>query len=143
MAVMSDVFYNKTVTIYNKSTSDDVMGADTWYPTVLSNVRVLFEHGKHKSLEGESVTNDVRLHISTVDLSPEYLKPIEWLTKEDKSGYFTLQQSSDFFVIGDTSSEDTSTSDFLEYMKSKYDDLFMIVSVGEFELIPHLEVIGA
>lgn len=37
---MGDIFYNKTVTVYNK-TSDDLMGSETWYATVLKNVRLI------------------------------------------------------------------------------------------------------
>ena len=41
---MGDIFYNKTVTVYNK-TSDDLMGSETWYATVLKNVRLIVTKG--------------------------------------------------------------------------------------------------
>lgn len=36
---MGDIFYNRTVTVYNK-TSDDLMGSETWYATVLKECTV-------------------------------------------------------------------------------------------------------
>ena len=48
---MGDIFYNKTVTVYNK-TSDDLMGSETWYATVLKNVRLIVTKGANVSNSG-------------------------------------------------------------------------------------------
>ena len=46
---MGDIFYNKTVTVYNK-TSDDLMGSETWYATILKNVRLIVTKGANVSI---------------------------------------------------------------------------------------------
>lgn len=141
---MSDVFYNKTVTVYNKVISDaDIMGNETWYAKVLSDVRILTAHRRNAGTGGLSDADTVRMHIKTDNLSVPYKKPVEWGALEDKSTAFTLQPGEDFFVVGDTSSEDTTVDNFYEYMRASYDDCFKVTNVDEFELIPHLEVGGA
>lgn len=47
-----DPFYNKTVTVYSKTTEDDVMGRDIWYPYVLDSVRLLVSQGANRTKSG-------------------------------------------------------------------------------------------
>lgn len=136
-----DVFYNKTVTIWNRAESDDVMGSESWFPTVLNNVRLLVSKGRNMATSGLTEADKAKLHISTKDLSKEYMEPIEWDKSDNKSEAFTLCQDRDFFTVGDTSSV-VPTDDFYQYMKSNYDGVYMVGNVDTFELIPHLEVGG-
>lgn len=128
---MGDIFYNKTVTVYNRSV-EGLMEKETWYPTVLKDVRLL-------------ITDSAKLFIKTNNLSKEYKKPLEWqnLSAEDKAKTFTLTSGVDFFVEGDTTAEVPAESDFFSYMKEKYDNCFKVTNADVFELIPHLEVGGA
>lgn len=140
---MGDVFYNKTVTVYNRSV-EGLMGKETWYPTVLENVRLLIAKGENISKTGMESADSAKLSIKMENLSKEYKKPLEWqnLSAEDKAKTFTLTSGVDFFVENDTSSEVPTESDFFSYMKEKYDNCFKITNADVFGLIPHLEVGG-
>lgn len=142
---MGDIFYNKTVTVYNRTT-DDLMGAEKWYPTVLENVRLLITKGANISKSGMASADAVNLYVKP-ELFPEksksYLQPKEWQNSEEKENYFTFTDGEDFFVEGDTSAEEILEEDFFSYMKEKYDNCFKVTNVDKYDLIPHLEVGGA
>lgn len=141
---MGDIFYNKTVTVYNRTT-EGLMEKETWYPTVLKDVRLLITKGENVSKSGMESADSAKLFIKTNNLSKECKKPLEWqnLSAEDKAKTFTLTSREDFFVEGDTTVEVPTERDFFSYMKEKYDNCFMVTNVDVFELIPHLEVGGA
>ena len=141
---MGDIFYNKAVTVYNRTT-EGLMEKETWYPTVLKDVRLLITKGENVSKSGMESADSAKLFIKTNNSSKEYKKPLEWqnLSAEDKAKAFTLTSGVDFFVEGDTSAEVPTESDFFSYMKEKYDNCFKVTNVDVFELIPHLEVGGA
>ncbi len=141
---MGDIFYNKTVTVYNKTT-DGLMGKETWYATVLENVRLLVTKGANTSKSGMDSADAASLYVKFELLqedAKEYLAPKAWKNSSDKEKYFTFTSGEDFFVEGDTSHEE-QTEDFFEYMKDKYDNCFKVTNVDRYELIPHLEVGGA
>ena len=141
---MGDIFYNKTVTVYNR-TVEELMEKETWYPTVLKNVRLLVTKGANVSKSGMGSADAARLHVK-FELLPEgtkeYLMPKAWQNSTEKESYFTFTSGEDFFVEGDTSQEE-QTEGFFAYMKEKYDNCFKITNVDTYELIPHLEVGGA
>ena len=141
---MADIFYNKTVTVYNR-TAEGLMEKETWYPTVLENVRLLLVNSKNVSKTGLNNADSVKLFIKTDNLSKDYKKPLEWqnLSAEEKENSFTLTCGVDFFVEGDVSKESVQENDFFSYMKQKYDNCFKVMNVEVFELIPHLEVGGS
>ena len=141
---MGDIFYNKTVTVYNRSV-EGLMEKETWCPTVLKDVRLLITKGENVSKSGMESADSAKLFIKTNNLSKEYKKPLEWqnLSTEDKAKTFTLASGADFFVEGDTTAEVPTESDFFSHMKEKYDNCFKVTDVDVFELIPHLEVGGA
>ena len=144
---MGDIFYNKTVTVYNK-TSDDLMGTETWYATVLKNARLLVTKGANVSKSGMDSADAASLYVKPEllqDGCKKYLPAKEWLRMPDKCKdyFFTFTSGEDFFVEGNTSSENISESDFFLYMKEKYDNCFRVTNVDRYELIPHLEVGGA
>ena len=140
---MGDIFYNKTVTVYNR-TVEGLMEKETWYPTVLKDIRLLITKGENVSKSGMESADSAKLFIKTDKLSKEYKKPLEWqnLSAEDKAKTFTLTSGVDFFVEGDTTAEVPTESDFFSYMKEKYDNCFKVTNADVFELIPHLEVGG-
>lgn len=143
---MGDIFYNKTVTVYNKTT-DCLMGTETWYPTVLENVRLLVTKGANVSRSGMGSADAASLYIKHEllhDGCKGYLPAKEWQRMPDKCKefFFTFTGGEDFFVEGNTSLEEP-TEGFFEYMKDKYDNCFKVTNVDRYELIPHLEVGGA
>ena len=138
---MKDIFYQDTVTIYNKY-EDKKAGITTYFPTVLENVRLLITKGANIAKSGMDTADSATLSIYTDTLEKPYMLPKEWSRLEDKTAAFTLA-AGDFFVKGDTSTEDVATKEFAQYMKKKYDNLFTVTTVDEYKLIPHLEVGGA
>lgn len=141
---MGDIFYNKTVTVYNRSV-DGLMETETWYPTVLENVRLLVTKGANVSKSGMESADAARLHVKfelLPDGTKEYLTPKAWKNCTEKEKYFTFTGGVDFFVEGDTSNEPVQETGFYSYMKEKYDNCFLVSNVDVYELIPHLEVGG-
>lgn len=138
---MADLFFNKTVTLWNCSNSDDVMEEEIWYPTVLENVRLIETKGRNVSTSGIKEADSAKLHILTSNLKKPYLEPKEWDALDDKSQAFTLCQEKDFFVKGDVSEIET-VDNFFQWMKDHYDGVYQITTVDRFEVIPHLEVGG-
>lgn len=136
-------FYDKTVTIYNKTVGNDpLMGRTVWIPTVLEGVRLLVTKGANITVSGTGSADTARLHIRTDNLPKPYLKPLEWQNVKEKEAYFTLTDGEDFFVEGNTTAENASQKDFMGYMKKKYDHCYEITNVDTYELIPHFEVGG-
>lgn len=147
MIWMGDVFYNKTVTIWNKS-ADGLWETEAWHPTIIRNVRLLVSRGNNIQNSGNATADSVRLHIDdsiSIPAKP-YVLPADWkrLSDDEKERFFTLESENDsFFVEGDVTSEDPSVQEnFFEYMKMNYSNCFKISSVDRFEIIPHFEVWG-
>lgn len=136
-----DEFYNKTVTLYNMAKGATSLDSDTWYPTLLSNVRLLINKGANIGSVGASDADSAKLSIKDEYLIKPYMKPIAWKNSNNKADYFTLDENS-FFVAGDTTAESTASDDFFNYMKNKYDDCYKITTADRYELIPHFEVGG-
>lgn len=134
------LLYNKTVTIFNHAT-EDLMEDETWYPTVLHNVRLIETKGLNVSKSGSADADSAKLHIKLEGLKKTFMEPVAWSQLDDKSEAFTLCQEKDFFVVGDASYEEV-TGDFFNHMKANFDGVYQITSVDKFELIPHLEVGG-
>lgn len=132
-----DVFYNDTVTVYNRHEEGYT---EKWYPTVLRGVRLLVTKGANMSKSGMDSADSAKLSIITEDTEKPYLPQKEW-EKADMEANFTMQ-AGDFFVRGDTSTEDSEKEDFAEYMKHNYDDCFTVTTVDTYSLIPHIEVGG-
>lgn len=136
---MSDVFYNKTVTVYNKISTGGVVGSAVWYPTVLTDARLIVSKGANITKSGIESADSAKLSVRKLD---DYLEPIEWKQSSDKASHFTFSEDGDFFVEGDTSAEDSTQSGFYAYMKTHYDNCFKVTTCDRFYLIPHLEVGG-
>lgn len=135
-------FYTKTVTIFNYSPGSDVLDEETYYATVLHNVRLLEAAARETVTDEVKEADKARLHIRLDQLGAiNYVQPIVYNSLQDKTNYFTLCQDKDFFAVGDLSGV-TVTDNFFKYMKEHYDSVYMVSSVDKFDLIPHLEVGG-
>lgn len=144
---MTDPFYCKTVTIWNKCI-DGLWEKEVWIPTVIENVCLLASRGNNIQNSGNAAADSARLHISDAlsDSQKKYMPYAEWITLADseRESYYTLEsENNSFFVEGDSSKEDPSVQvNFFEYMKENYGNCFRITSVDRFEVIPHFEVWG-
>ena len=138
---MADVFFNRTVTVFNHCV-DNLLGEETWYPTVLTDVRLLETKGANVHTSGIAEADAARLHIMTDNLPKPYLDPIAWSKTDDKTESFTLCQDKDFFVVGNVSSVTPTTDNFLKEMKSNYDGVYQITNVDKYDIIKHFEVGG-
>ena len=145
---MSDPFYNKTVTVWNRYV-DGIWEKETWLPTVIGNVRLLVSRGNNIQNSGNSAADSARLHISNEMSIPAkpYLPAEAWgaLPLDEKKKYFTLDSGNEsFFIEGDMSSVNADVYDdgVFKCMKENYSNCFKITSVDRFEIIPHFEVWG-
>ncbi len=139
-----DVFYNKTVTVYNKYETGGIKGTEVWLPTVFENVRLQINKGANVTTSGLKDADRARLHIKRNSLPKPYLMPLQWqaLPDEEKPNYFTLTGGTDFFVEGDVSVVEASKDGFFSYMKQKYDNCYKITNADCYDLIPHFEIGG-
>lgn len=134
-----DIFYNKTVTIYNKIEEDY---REIYYPTVLNGVRLLIGKAASFGEKGVEGSDNALLSIkNNSDLEKPYLPEKKWKKEAQREEFFTLKEG-DFFVEGNTEEEDTNIENFFEHMKADYDNVFQITKVQQYELIPHFEVGG-
>lgn len=138
---MWEKFYNKTVTVFNQTT-DDLLGKEIWYATVLENVRLIETKGANVTSTGLTDTDASKLFIHLDTLDKPYVTPKIWQKLSDKTTAFTFTEDNDFFVLGDMSDVDLNKKNLFSYMKDTYDSVYRVTSVDKYELIPHLEVGG-
>ncbi len=140
--------YNETITLFNRYKSDS---GDIWYPTIIKNVDLIIDTASIIAQYGEKNENGARLHIKLVNgciSDKPYLQPKEWrgLLNDVLGEFITVQSSTDFFIRGEYDEEPISDDDFKEgffaYIKKHKDNVFSVTSVGEYTLIPHLEILG-
>ena len=139
---MGDIFYNKTVTVFNQYMEDGPTGGERWQATILNDVRLIETQGANIEKSGISGADSASLYIRTNTLEKEYKEPKEWSRLEDKTDSFTLAKDTDFFVCGDMAAEYTGQADFFNFMKENFDGVYKITTVDRYDLIPHLEVGG-
>lgn len=145
---MADIFYNKTVTIWNKY-ADSIYESEVWLPTLIENVRLIVSEGNNIMKSGVDNVDSARLHIDdaiSVSSKP-YLEPMAWkeLPTSEKANYYTLESLDDtFFVEGDYTETDYTEHlfNFYEHMKLTCNNCFRINKVDRFDLIPHFECWG-
>lgn len=139
--------FRNEVTLFNYSEIEN-----KYYPTLFENVEI---QPKYKTLftpesvqDSDSVLLLVKFQkdgfgkfVFKENGSPKYfLSPKGFNTIENKSEYFTLQNSYDFFVKGDFSNE---TEVIYEDFKNSHDEVFLIHSVKDFEDdLKHWEIEG-
>ena len=105
MKVMARRLRPQTVTLYNYLGT--VGGAMQFQRTVLGRVALNAAYQQALSMRGVTTTDKAQLTVDLrdVDASRQYIPYHEWLTKADKSSYYTFAQSNDFFVVGDVADE--------------------------------------
>lgn len=147
--------YDETITLFNRYHSN---AGDTWYPTVIRGVNLTIDKASIVARYGENNENSAALHIKYQrdidnDISiagKKYREPKVWadLLNDDLGGYITFKTGNegDFFITGDYGLEviedNAYTNGFLSYCRKKYDNVFVLTSVGRYDLIPHFEILG-
>lgn len=91
-------WWDKKITIYNKYT-DESTRVTTWYKTVLTEPRCFWKNTGDKTVVGNAVLDTKRI-ICRIPETSKYLPLKEWLSLDDKTTKFTLQQS-DIIVLGE------------------------------------------
>ena len=145
--------YNRTITVFNRSGSEK--NGFVWFPTVIDGVYLIIDKGAGMVKTGLAEANKANLHIQYISVGGKvlvvgkpYMLPKEWNTQsdEEKATSITFNEGCDFFIDGEYAEkvivEDESiyTNGLLSYMKSKYDNVFKINTVGKYSLIPHFEI---
>lgn len=134
--------YDKTVTIFNKD-------EDVWRATVLHDVQLIEKTGQNASKDGNSSADTATLMIHiTEEVRRKYTGPIAYEQSADKEELFTLR-TGDFFAVGEYDGcineilePYSEYGGFYQYMKAKHDSVYNIVSVIQYDMIPHFEVGG-
>lgn len=140
--------YHDTITVFNRYHSR--LG-DMYYPTILHNVNVNKDKARIASVYGELSQDTVVLNVRLEDGSIEgkrYMGPKEWARQltDDLGEYITFAPQ-DFFMEGEYPNtqpipDDDYLDGFYNAVNAEYDNVFLITSVSEFSVIPHLEITG-
>lgn len=128
-----------TVTLYNKYKDGT---AEKWQRTVLRGVFWNSSRGATIRKTGSASADGLQLIIPfNVDTERTYLRPLEFASAVDKSGYWTLQRK-DTVILGEIENEVLSSASQLEKM---YDDVLLINNVDTKDFggdMAHWEVTG-
>lgn len=144
--------YSDTVTIFNFHRDSNM-----WFPTVISNVDLVVDHGANKEKTGLDSADTAKLHIRYHNVDgkamigdKEYLMEKQWQSTDavKRTNTITFSEGHDFFIRGDYDSsspisDDDNSDGFYNRMRNTYDDCFLITTVGgPYKLIPHFEIGG-
>lgn len=147
--------YDRTITVFNRSGSEK--NGFVWFPTIIDGVNLVVDKGAVMAKTGLSDADKANLHIRYISVEgrplvegKSYLLPKEWnaQTYEGKMLSITFNEGHDFFIEGEypeeviVEDESIYANGLLSYMKSKYDNVFKINTVGKYNLIPHFEIGG-
>lgn len=153
MAVYT-LMYDKTVTLFNRYQS--TLG-DLWYPTVLHGVDLIVDRASIVAKYGEESSGEAKLHIrySVVKGADNiqgkiYLPPKEWdrQPNDSLSDYITFTGGEDFDFIwegempGGPIQDEDYKNGFYDYMNTRYNHVYAVVSVAKYGVIPHFEIIA-
>jgi hypothetical protein len=137
--------FESTVTLFNFFHREN---ENKYFPTILEKVEFQPDFKVDLDVDAtENVTNSLLL-IKYFKISNEkcvksgkiFKPPKIWCEINEKSEFFTLNCGKDFFVKGDHASE---TPVIYEGFRNKYDDVFLIVGVKDFDgELSHWEVFG-
>ena len=148
--------WDDTITVFNRYEASD--GEILYYPTVINGVDLIVDNAAAQATTGLADADEARLHIpytvqngSIMVGGKKWLPPIAWAgqVNDDLSTSVTFDEGNDFFMLGiypqteePISSDDYSRTGFLDYLRLTYDDVYLIASVGKYDLIPHFEIGG-
>lgn len=138
--------FDKKIVMFNRY-------ENKWYPTEINGVDLITDRANVIARFGETSDGRAVLHILVKDGligGKTYTKPKSWNALLDPSNNITFQSGIDFFVEGYEVPDNTAgyiddddyAEGFYSAMKTAYDDVYMVVSVGQYYAIPHFEIIG-
>lgn len=144
--------YQDTVTLFNRRTDRSTQTV-TWYATVLKGVNLNNDRGAIVRQYGEQSQDNVILNVKLEDgqvNGKPYLQSKEWQRGADPEGTITVKsgEDADFFWAGEWTGSNVIPNDgyglvgFRDYMERNYDNVFEVTSVGEYSVIPHLQITG-
>ena len=149
--------YQNTVTIFNRYESQ---GQYIWYPHVIKNADLVIDKGANIVKTGLESADSAKLHIKYHILDGKkmvgrslWLPSKEWdnQTNDKLLASITFTEGQDFFWEGEYSENAVNDVDyqtlkyngFYDYMNQRYDNVFLITTVGgPYTLIPHFEIGG-
>ena len=151
--------FKDTITVFNRYI--DILGATTWYPTVIHDVNVNIDKASIIAKYGTESRDSVVLNVpyKIIDevkkvARKAYLPPKEWENQTNNMLQVTITftddaEEFDFFYVGEwlnatpIKDDDYGREGFYNYMNDRYDYVFAITKVAEYSVIPHFEIMGA
>ena len=142
--------YQDTITLFNRKRTRD---GDLWYPTVIEGVNLNTDRGAIVRTYGESSQDNVILNVKLnggLVADKAYLQPKAWQRGDNPEGTITFKagEEADFFWQGTWKGTEVISDDaygltgFRDYMEKNYDNVYEVTSVGEYSVIPHLQITG-
>ena len=141
---MMGLFYNKTVTLFNRSFNAETE-EEKYYPTLLERVNLIETKGANVSKSGMDSADAATLFIDLANMAKPYIEPKAWaeLPEEDKSKYITFAPAEDFFVKGSCAGATLPENSAYEWMRDNFDSVYKVTHVDRYEnIMKHLEVGG-
>lgn len=128
--------FNNTITLLNRAKNSDY--TDSYYKTVIGNVCVQHNIKADNNATNSKVSSLCSVYIHKNILPKQYLKPKDWVSGTSKGTTITFKED-DYFVVGEIS--ETSITD-INSIYNKYDNVFKIYSVAEFNVIEAFHLKG-
>lgn len=134
--------FSKTITLYN-------LHGDTWRPTVLHNCCLITDKAARQAQTGIENADRASLYIPKASVEAagaSVVSPKEYEAMNNPSGYITFNEGTDFFVRGEQDTAAVNDEDYpsgyYDYLNRTKDDVFLITSAADYDLIPHYEISG-
>lgn len=150
--------WDDTITIFNRYNT--AAGDIYYYPTTITGVALYIDKAAAQTTTGLSDADSAKANFP-VSISSDgsmsvlgaydkpWLQPKQWaaLLNDELAEYVTADEGNDIMMRGAwdkgvVDSSEYSRGGFLDYLRGKYDDVFLINSVGIYKLIPHIEISG-
>lgn len=128
--------FNNTITLLNRLKNNDF--SDSYYKTVISNVCVQHNIKANNNATNSKVDSLCAVYIHKNILPKPYMKPKDWVSSNNKGNVLTFKED-DYFVVGEIS--ETTVTD-INSIYNKYDNVFKIYSVAEFNVIESFHLKG-
>lgn len=128
--------FNNTITLLNRLQNNDF--SDSYYKTVISNVCVQHNIKANNNATNSKVDSLCAVYIHKNILPKPYMKPKDWVSSNNKDNVLTFKED-DYFVVGEIS--ETTVTD-INSIYNKYDNVFKIYSVAEFNVIESFHLKG-
>lgn len=132
---MLDMF-NHSITLLNRFKGNDY--SDMYYKTVINNVCLQYKIQSNNNATNSSVDSHCYVYIHKNILPKPYVKPKLWIASNNKSNELTFKDD-DYFIVGEIN--ETSITD-INSIYDKYDNVFKIYSVAEFNIIESFHLKG-